>query len=522
MSSGNNMRMSPRQKMINLMYIVLTAMLALNVSSDVLDGFTQVQEGLSHTNDNFAGRNDAVYASLSHAAQVNPDKAGAWHARATELRSEAASLYSTIDSLKFAIVRKADGAAGDPDNIDNRENLEASSVVMLGPVERNGEKRRRRVESFRSFVAPMITDSATRAGIDAMLNTEPRRAGATEALRSWESVKFENQPVVAAVALLSKLQNDVLYAEGEALTALSAAVDAGDVRVNELNAFVIPQSRYVMRGSAYHADIVLAAVDTTARPAIVIGDKRIDSDGGYTFTPGASGSYSYSGYLELPLPDGSVARHPFSADYVVTEPVATVSATMMNVLYAGIDNPVEISVPGLPTSSVSATMTNGSLVRNGDRWVARPAKAGDKAVVSVSATTPDGRSTQVAAIDFKVRKLPDPTAFIPVDPTVVGSGRFKGERPMPKAALLAAKGLGAAIDDGVLDIDFKVTHFETVFFDSMGNAIPEVSDGADFSKRQKDSFRRMSRGKRFVISRIKAIGPDGIERTLSPIEVTVN
>ncbi len=85
-----------------------------------------------------------------------------------------------------------------------------------------------------------------------------------------------------------------------------------------------------------------------------------------------------------------------------------------------------------------------------------------------------------------------------------------------------ASGLGAAIDDGVLDIEFRITGFETVFFDSMGNAIPEVSNGASFSQRQKDSFRRMARGKRFYISRIKAIGPDGIERTLSPMEVTVN
>lgn len=518
--SKSNMRLSPRQKMINLMYIVLTAMLALNVSSDVLDGFTQVQDGLTHTNQNFEQRNEAVYSTLAAAARNNPDKAGRWYDIATQVHRESQSLYQTIDSLKYAIVRTADGESGNPYNIRNRENIEASSVVMLSPVNGNGEMLRKKVENFRNFIGPMISDSVTRTGIESMLSTEARRTGSSETVRSWESVKFENQPVVASVALLSKIQNDVLYAEGEALSALASAVDAGDVRVNEMNAFVIPESRYVMRGSPYKANIVLAAVDTTARPAIVIDGKIIDGQGTYSFTPGKSGTYSYNGYLEMPHPDGTTSRHGFTGEYVVMEPVATVSATMMNVLYAGIDNPVEISVPGIPVSSVSATMTNGTLSRNGDKWIARPAAAGQPATISVSAKGPDGHTSQVASIDFKVRRLPDPTAYIPFSDS--GSGRFSGERPISKAALMNASGLGAAIDDGVLDIEFRVTGFETVFFDSMGNAIPEVSNGASFSQRQKDSFRRMTRGKRFYISRIKAIGPDGIERTLSPLEITVN
>ncbi len=287
-----------------------------------------------------------------------------------------------------------------------------------------------------------------------------------------------------------------------------------------MNAFVIPESRYVMRGSPYKAEIVLAAVDTTARPALFVDGRKLDATSTYSMVPGKSGAYTYSGYLEMPHPDGTTSKHSFTGDYVVMEPVATVSATMMNVLYAGIDNPIEISVPGLPVSSVNATMTNGTLTRNGDKWIARPSTPGQTATVNVSAKTPDGHTSQVASIDFKVRRLPDPTAFIPVSEN--GSGRFRGERPISKAALMNATGLGAAIDDGVLDIEFRITGFETVFFDSMGNAIPEVSNGASFSQRQKDSFRRMARGKRFYISRIKAIGPDGIERTLSPLEVTVN
>ena len=195
---------------------------------------------------------------------------------------------------------------------------------------------------------------------------------------------------------------------------------------------------------------------------------------------------------------------------------------MMNVLYAGIDNPIEIAVPGAATEQVTATMTGGQLTRNAGHWNARPDAKVSEAIIKVSVNNGHGAAQPVATHTFKVRQLPDPSAYIAVGSADGRTERYKGGRPIAKASLLASKGLGAAIDDGVLDIDFKVQSFETVFFDSMGNALLEKSDGADFSRRQLEQFRRLSRGKRFFISRIKAIGPDGSERTLSPVEVIVN
>jgi gliding motility-associated protein GldM len=178
-------------------------------------------------------------------------------------------------------------------------------------------------------------------------------------------------------------------------------------------------------------------------------------------------------------------------------------------------------VPGVAMGDISATMSNGSLTRSGDHWVARPASVGQNATITVSATM-DGRSVQMAQTTFRVRKLPDPTPYIAYTDDKGNVDSYRGGKPFSKALLLKAGGLNAAIDDGLLDTPFKVLSFETVFFDSMGNAIPEVSDGGNFSQRQKQSFQRLQRGKRFYISRIKAIGPDGITRDLSPMEVIVN
>ena len=519
---SNNTRLSPRQKMINLMYIVLTAMLALNVSSDVLNGFTQVEEGLKRTNTNVEERNAGILASLEAFAAQNPDKGRRWYDKATEVRRVTDGIYHRIDSLKRLIVIEADGSDADVDNIQNRDNLEAASVVMLAGTKSRGAALRRDLDAYRTYITSLVTDTVKRVSLEKTLSTAPVLRKGTLGKQSWEESKFDNQPVVAAVTLLTKLQNDVKFAEGEALQNLLANVDAGDVRVNELNAFVIPQSRFVMRGGKYSANIVLAAVDTTARPEVYINGSKLANDRGlYEFNPGSTGSFDYSGYLEVPHGDGSVTRHPFQSSYTVIEPTATVSATMMNVLYAGIDNPISISVPGVPTGKVSATMTNGTLTRSGDHWVAHPQKVGDEAVVSVSAEM-DGRPMSMAQTKFRVRKLPDPTPYIAFKDAQGNTSHYKGGgRGLSKSLLLAAPGIEAAIDDDLLNIAFKVLSFETVFFDSMGNAIPEVSNGAQFSQRQKDSFRRLSRGKRFYISRVKAVGPDGITRDLAPIEVIV-
>ena len=518
--SSNNTRLSPRQKMINLMYIVLTAMLALNVSSDVLDGFTQVEDGLTRSNDNVEQRNTAILATLQAFNEQNPGKGQVWLDKALAVRKATEKIYSLVDSFKVEIVKKADGKDGDVNNIKSRDDLEAASVVMLSPTNRNGEHLRLAIDDYRTFISDLVTDSVKKSSIETALSTK-RDAGIIGET-TWEEVTFDNKPVVAAVTLLTKLQNDIRYAEGEALTTLLNNVDAHDVRVNELNAFVIPQSRLVMRGSKYSANIMLAAVDTTQRPEIFINGKKLDNDRGLFETiTGSTGTFDYTGYLEVPRGDGTMTRHDFASSYTVIEPTATISATMMNVLYAGIDNPMSISVPGVATNSVTATMTNGTLTRKGDTWVARPTQVGTEATITVTAEM-DGRRQEVSSTKFRVRKLPDPTPFITYKDSKGNSDRYRGGKPFSKTLLLQSPGIEAAIDDDLLNISFTVLSFETVFFDSMGNAIPEVSDGANFSQRQKDSFRRLSRGKRFYISRVKAKGPDGITRDLAPLEVIVN
>ena len=150
-----------------------------------------------------------------------------------------------------------------------------------------------------------------------------------------------------------------------------------------------------------------------------------------------------------------MTRHEFSSSYTVVEPSATISATLMNVLYAGIGNPISISVPGIPNHAIQATMTNGTLTRQGDNWIAKPAKVGQDAVITVTATM-DGRAQTVANTQFRVRQLPDPMPFIAYKDANGYEQKYKGGKPFPKTRLLSAPGIQAAIDDDLLNVTYRV------------------------------------------------------------------
>jgi len=503
------------------MYIVLTAMLALNVSNDVLNGFSQVEEGLKRSNRTITQRNMQIMAQLQAFYNKDPQNGLPLINKGNEVRNVTDSLYDYIESLKVMIVKEADGPSGDVNNIKNRDNLDASTIVMLSSDTKRGAELRMKINEFKSFVSKIIDDPAKLKNIEQALSTEPFKVNADISnKKTWEESMFENMPTVAAISLLSKLQNDVRYAEGEALNhllTLTNVEDLSDLKVNTINAFVIPQSRVVMRGSKYQSQIVLAAIDSTQRPVVYINGNRLSNNKGlYEVTASQSGTFDYSGYIEVVGQDGQLYKRDFRSSYTVIDPIATVSATMMNVFYTGIDNPVAISVPGIGNGTVSATMTNGTLTKNGDEWIARPSQVGVNCEISVSVEI-DGVRTNVGTTTFKARKLPDPTAYIALGE----DNRFKGGR-LAKGTLLGVGGIHAAIDDGLLDIEFQVISFETISFDSMGNAIPEISAGNSFSARQKTSFKRLKRGSTFFISRIKAKGPDGITRDISPMEIIVN
>ena len=504
---------SPRQKMINLMYVVLMAMLALNVSTEVLNGFSIVEESLNRTTGNSAKENLAIYEDFDAQMKANPQKVKVWYDRAQRVRQMSDSLYNLAADLKLAIVQEADGKNGDPQNIRNKEDLEAANQVMLSISGGRGQELFDAINSFRQRMLKMVTDEKQKQIIASNLTTEIPKNAMTMG-KNWQEYMFESMPAAAAVTLLSKLQSDVRYAEGEVLHTLVQNIDVKDIRVNALEAFVIPNSQTIVRGDKFSAHIVMAAVDTTQVPDIYIGNQKVTlQDNLYERICGATGDFTLAGYLETVNGNGERIRRDFSQKYTVVDPSATVSADLMNMLYAGYNNPISVSVPGVPLTKVQASMTNGTLQPVGPgKYIARPAKIGENATITVISTN-TGRPQQMGQYTFRVRKLPDPTPYIAMKDEHGNPTRYKGGG-LAKSQLVAADAIGAAIDDGILDIGFRVQSFETVFFDNMGNAVPMASEGASFSSRQRDTFRKLARNRRFYISRVTVVGPDGLTRTL--------
>ena len=509
---------SPRQKMINLMYIVLLAMLALNISTEVLDGFSIVEDSLNRTTGNATQENISLYRDFEMQMKQNPEKVKAWFEKATAVKQMSDSLFDFAQQLKVAIVKNADGKDGDVNQIKNKDNLDAAGEVMLAPLTGKGKALFLRVNAYRERILNLIDDPHQKRIIaDNLSTTVPQKARLQG--KNWQEYMFENMPVAAAVTLLSKLQSDVRYAEGEVLHTLVSNIDVKDIRVNKLNAYVIPEKTTLYPGERFNASIVMAAVDTTLQPQIFVNGQRVMSrNGQYSFTASGVGEHSLSGYILIQNRRGDLIRRNFLQKYnVVPAPTsATVAADMMNVLYAGYPNPMSVSVPGVPANAVSISMTGGGLTAKGNgHFIATPAAVGRDVTIHVTARD-NGQVRTLPPFVFHVRKLPDPSAYI-----ALGTNRFKGGA-MAKAALMGASGIHAAIDDGLLDIPFRVLSFETVFFDNMGNAVPVASAGANFSDRQRETFRSLSRNKRFYISHVKAVGPDGITRTLTgALEVIV-
>lgn len=518
-ANGSN---SPRQKMINLMYLVFIAMLALNVSSEVLDGFELVEESLQRSSESLDKRNELIFGDMQDFYKNNPEKTEIWYRQAKEVKEKSDSLFSYIQDIKLQIVRRTDAKAMSTSPLKYPDDLNAAGEVLLGSGKTAGADLKKEIDLYREYVSQMVNDTSKSEIIRHNLSTETS-AKAKENNKNWEESMFAQMPLAAAVTILTKTQNDIRSAQGEVLSVLLKNIDIGDMRVNQIKAYVIPESQIVMRGGSYSAQIILSAEDSTQKPKVFVNGKILDQEAGGMFKVGTatSGAFAVSGYVETQTGDGTPLRRDFSSPYYVVEPSATIAPTLMNVLYAGYDNPIRIAVPGISSQNVSASMSNGTLTRSGDLWIARPSKIGQEAIIQVSAKMNDSRTQEMAKTSFRVRALPDPLAYLEYQDDNGNPRKFRTGR-FAKALLLASDEVKAAIDDDLLRISYSILKFELVIFDSMDNSLREVSDGARFSQRQKDALRKLSKGKTCLITGIVARGPDGVDRTIPSIDITVN
>jgi gliding motility-associated protein GldM len=266
MGGAKNCPETPRQKMIGMMYLVLTAMLALNVSTDILNGFTLVDNSLHSSIAASDTRNAKLYNDFQAANADNPEKTQEWFDKAKEVQKRADSLFNYIQDFKEHIAILADGqkvvdewkAQGiDPTmHIEGNSNLDVTGQYAI--VQGNGTVLKEMVAYYRDYASGLAEqDMELRNSIQQNLATERGWNAHEKDSCDWEVAVFDGMPVGASITILTKMQNDVRSTESQVIQYLMDRTDAGDLRVNKLSAYVIPNSNYVIRGGKYSARIIL-------------------------------------------------------------------------------------------------------------------------------------------------------------------------------------------------------------------------------------------------------------------------
>jgi gliding motility-associated protein GldM len=519
---------TPRQKMIGMMYLVLTALLALNVSKSVLDAFILVDEGLTKTTRNFFQKNESLYTDFEAAYQLNKDKVGNWKSKADDVRVKTQELYDVMQEDKKEIVRTAEGdktLAIHDDEVDlrlvaSKDNNNIPAEIMI--VKKKGEVLKEKIVQYREFLVSLIDDKTANASLVASLegnlNTDdapPVKKG--EEKRPWESEHFEDLPLASVITILSKMQSDIRNSESEIITYLLSQIDAGSFKFNKIESVVISNSDYIFKGQEYKAQVFLAAYDSTKQPTVQLDDGRAldvkDGKGIYTATGSSVGTRTWAGTIVLKNSDGSDIRRVFKHEYQVAEASAVISPTKMNVFYRGVKNPVSISVSGVPKENLMAEISKGSIKRGGTDWEVFPGSGPEGEIVTVRVSAKVDNVTRfMGSMDFRVKDVPDPVAEV--------AGRSQGVIGIGE--LTRAGGVKAILKNFDFDLDFTVTEFTVSAVLSGGFTKTEISPSGSYSKPQLDIISQVKTGQRVTFENIKAVGPDGKTRTLNSIVLKIN
>ncbi|HOT14459.1 MAG TPA: gliding motility protein GldM [Bacteroidales bacterium] len=530
---------TPRQKMIGMMYLVLTALLALNVQKEVLNAFVIVDEGMTKMNENYSKKNEEMYFAFDQANAQNPAKSKKWRDIAYTVKQKSEELYENIQDLKLKILSTAgevEAVKGREINtmlINGKENTDVPAQVMI--VEGNGKKLKAMIEDYRRYLIEQIDPKAEALinSLETGLSTKDPEpvGGKTE---SWESEHFEHLPLAGVLTIMTGLQSNVKNAEADVLRYLYTMIDKGSFKFTSLEATVIANSNYVIQGNEYQAKVFMAAFDTTQDPEIYLGPcDSVRTEEGYVYTekkgfnygaplPVKKGKGIYSvratapgeknlvGIIKLKAPSGGqdIIR-PFKTSYRVAEPMLVVSPTKMNVFYLGVDNPVEISVPGVEAEKIFPSISNGTITKSGKSFIVRPSKSGI-AQINILAEI-DKQKKQMGAKEFRVKIVPDPVAKV---------AGIKGSGVIDKNVLLAQSGIVAEMENFDFDLQFKVTEFK-VSVNVGGFSNDKTSKSNKFTPEQFNLIKGANRGQKVYIEDVKAVGPDGSIRLLGSIALTL-
>jgi gliding motility-associated protein GldM len=480
----------PRQKMINLMYLVLTAMLALNVSAEVIEAFKTVDNSLQASNVNIENSNKTLFSSLqAKLSDPNSDKAKVQKYKELSEQAKKASddLYNYIETLKTELKSQSglEAATGKY----KEDDLNASSRVM--ETNKKADELNQRLAAYRN--AMLALDPETGKTFATTLAVENESTAETVK-------KFRMMPTTASVTLLSKYQNNVKNAENQLVNEFHSKIGQVQVVYNKFAAIVGQSSNYVMPGEKIKVTAGVGAFSTTAQPTISIGGSGapVNANGvaEREFTADGGGKKSVPVNVSFVKPDGTRATESYTVEYTVGTPGgAAVMADKMNVFYIGVDNPVTIGSPA-GWDRTTATISSGSMTGSGSARVVRVSSIGN---VNVNVTVAGGKTS---TFPFRVKRIPDPV--MKVGPSYSGN--------VQAVVFRNQNFLSAVLENFDFAASFRVIG-ATCYVMSPGARAPFMANlGSGDLGPIKGA--QLVPGTLVTFDNVKVVGPDGVTRTI--------
>lgn len=563
---------TPRQKMIGMMYLVLTALLALNVSKEILDAFALVDNSLAKTETTLSAKNTSTMAEFSAKLATNREKTQPFYNKAEEVANKANELVAYLHELKARTISVSHNANAlkfgegfEKYMIDDRavrmEDLDENGDKFIKKPDENQENTalligsnpqapkdgpwsatelRQKLEEFRDFLKGIEVREVTGnkwttpepivASLDNIFSFPD--VPEQDKMVTWETKNFFHNPLAAILPMMTKLQVDVQNAKADILAAMLSGIEGKSYKFTDLRPFVIPESNYILRGDTFRAEVLLAAYDGTNPPEIFVDPTRWDMQDSTRLadlndemrldispmglgelkvaTSGMPlGEAAYKGLIRYAGPLGVEEFDVFVPPFTVAEPALVISPTKMNVFYRGLPNPVEISVPGVPMDKIKPSISSGhTLSKEGSDWVVKPGQ-GKEATITVMAEI-NGVNQRMGEKKFRVKPIPDP---VPV---------FAGKKPtdntVPLNDMRIAAGVRAEMENFDFEVDVRVKSFSMVFIRD-GAVIQKDATGNRVTDDMKVNMERVKRGNKFYIENIIVKMPDGKDRKVANISL---
>jgi gliding motility-associated protein GldM len=498
--------------MINLMYLVLTALLALNVSAEVMNAFFSLDKGMKTSRSIVDKNNNAMKGGIDATAAAYPtpknDELKKKAAMAMEIGND---FNSYIEGIRNLLMEKAKGPSKDDPEIPKDIRNKDITTKMFVNDGLGNEIEAKIKETRAKFLELVGNDAKVAEGLP--LDVEPLPANTK--MNSWAEYKFKQMPVAALFPVLGKMQSDAKSSTSAVMNWCADQMGKVEIKFDAFEPAVSAQKSYVIAGEKYSADVFLSAFSTSAdNVSISVNGSGLPvTQGKAHYETGTSGvgerSYNVSINVKNPL-TGEMKNYSKEFKYEVGQRSVAVSLDKMNVFYIGVDNPISVSAAGVSSNEVKVSGSGAGISvspNGGGKYTVKVSTPGE-ATLTVSG----GGASQ--SFQYRVKRIPDPTPLLGAKhrSKAMGNGEFK-----------AQSGIAAVLENFDFDVRCDVVGFEATYLKKRQDPSPEIANaGARFNEKVQSMVNQAGPGDQYFFDNVKAKCPgDGAPRNLGALSFKI-